>query len=235
MEPLDNPAWYALRGPQSAVALGDDVARRFRPDIDPIAALPDEVPAASWEALTGLMDVDGPLLLLRAPIDVPEPWSVRFLMGALQMIATQPLPHPSGLTFRDLTPEDDEEMLALAQATQPGPFALHTRELGDYVGVHEDGRLVAMAGVRMHLPGYREISAVCTDPEFRGRGLAAALTAEIAARIQSSGETPFLHVREDNAGAIRVYERMGFKTRRTLSAIMVRPARSGSPRAEGTS
>lgn len=235
MNPLDNPAWYALCGPQASLGLGDDVARRYRPDIDPIAAFPDEVPAASWDTLTGLMDVDGPLLLLRAPIDVPEPWSVRFLMGARQMIATQPLSHPSGLAFRDLTREDDEEMLALAQATQPGPFARRTRELGDYVGVHEDGRLVAMAGVRMHLPGYREISAVCTDPAFRGRGLAAALTAEIGARIQAAGETPFLHVREDNAGAIRVYERMGFGTRRTLSAIMVRPARSAPPRPDGTS
>ena len=226
MDPLDNPAWYALRGPQAALGLGDDVARRYRPEIDPIAAFPDEVPAASWDTLTGLMDVDGPLLFLRAALDVPEHWSIRFHMGVPQMIATRSLPHPSGVAFRQLTPEDDAEMLALAQATQPGPFALRTRELGEYIGVHEDGRLVAMAGVRMHVPGYREISAVCTDPAFRGRGLAAALTAEIGARIQEAGETPFLHVREDNAGAIRVYERMGFETRRVLTATMVRPAHS---------
>lgn len=225
MDPLDNPAWHALSGPQASLGLGDDAARRFRPDIDPIAAFPDEAPTASWQALTGLMDSDGPLLLLRTPIEVPDDWSVRFQMGVPQMIATRPLPHPTGLSFRQLTPEDDEEMLALALATQPGPFALRTRELGEYIGVHEGGRLVAMAGQRMHLPGYREISAVCTAPEFRGRGLAAALTAEIGARIQEAGETPFLHVREDNAGAIRVYERMGFETRRVLTATMVRPSR----------
>ncbi len=225
MEPLDNPAWYALTGPQSALGMGDSAALRFRPDIDPIAAFPDDVSPASWRALTPLMDIDGPLLLLRTAVDVPEDWSIRFQMGVPQMVATRPLARPSGLTFRELAPEDDEEMLALAQATQPGPFALRTRELGDYIGVHEGGRLVAMAGQRMHLPGYREISAVCTAPEFRSRGLAAALTAEIGARIQAAGETPFLHVREDNAGAIRVYERMGFETRRVLSAVMVRPAR----------
>jgi len=225
VDPFDNPAWYALTGPQAAFALGDARARRYRADIDPIAALPDEPTPDAWDALRPLMDTDGPLLMLRRHVEVPDSWSVRFRMGVPQMVAMQPIEHPSGITFRELTPEDDEEMLALALATQPGPFALHTRELGSYIGIHEDGRLVAMAGQRLWFPGAREISAVCTAPEYRGRGLAAALTAEIAARISEAGDTPFLHVREDNATAIRVYERMGFETRAVLTAVMVRPAR----------
>jgi len=222
---FDNPAWYALTGPQAAFGVGEGIARRFRPDIDPIAALPDDPTPEAWEALVPLMSTDGPLLLMRRHVEVPDSWSVRFRMGVPQMVATRPIAHPSGLTFRELTEDDDEEMLALALATQPGPFAAHTRELGSYIGVHEGGRLVAMAGQRLWFPGAREISAVCTAPDFRGRGLAAALTAEIAARISDAGETPFLHVREDNTTAIRVYERMGFETRAMLTAVMVRPAR----------
>ena len=225
MEPLDNPAWYALNGLQASFGLGSAFARRYRPDLDPIAALPDEPPSEAWDELVPLMDKDGPLLFLRDQLEVPKSWSIRFQMGVPQMIATGAIAHPSGITFRELTPEDDEEMLALARATEPGPFALHTRELGSYIGIHEDGRLISMAGQRLHIEGYREISAVCTAPEYRGRGLAAALTAEIAARICEAGERPFLHVREDNTTAIRVYERMGFETRRVLSAVMVRPTR----------
>lgn len=225
MELLDNPAWHALTGRQAALGLGSALARRYLPDIDPIAAFPDDPPPEAWDELAALMRDDGPLLFLRDHLDVPPSWSVRFQMGVPQMIATAPIAHPSGITFRELTAEDDAEMLALARATEPGPFALHTRELGSYIGMHEGGRLIAMAGQRMHIDGYREISAVCTDPEYRGRGLAAALTAEIAARICEAGETPFLHVREDNTTAIRVYERMGFTTQRILSAVMVRPAR----------
>lgn len=225
MEPLDNPAWYALTGPQTTLGLGNALARRYRPDLDPIAAMPDEPPAEAWDELVPLMATDGPLLFLRDQLDVPTSWSVRFQMGVPQMVARAAIAHPAGITFRELAPEDDEEMLALARATEPGPFALHTREFGSYIGVHEGGRLIAMAGERLHIDGYREISAVCTAPEYRGRGLATALTAEIAARICEAGETPFLHVREDNTTAIRVYERMGFETRRVLSAVMVRPAR----------
>lgn len=225
MNPLDNPAWYALNGPQSALGLGSALARRYRPDLDPIAAMPDEPPPEAWSELVPLMATDGPLLFLRDRLDVPKSWSVRFQMGVPQMVAMGAIEHPSGIAFRELTPEDDEEMLALARATEPGPFALHTREFGSYIGIHEDGRLIAMAGQRLHIDGYREVSAVCTLPEYRGRGLATALTAEIAARICEAGETPFLHVREDNITAIRVYERMGFETRRVLSAVMVRPAR----------
>ncbi len=224
VDPFNNPAWYALTGPQAAFGLGDDLARRYRSDVDPIAALPDDPSPEAWEALQPLMASDGPLLMIRNHVEVPDTWSVRFQIGVPQMVATRPIPHPSGLTFRELTDDDDEEMLALALATQPGPFATRTRELGSYIGIHEDGRLVAMAGQRFWFPGAREISAVCTAPDFRGRGLAAALTAEIAARISDAGDTPFLHVREDNTTAIRVYERMGFETRAMLTAVMVRPA-----------
>ena len=104
-------------------------------------------------------------------------------------------------------------MIALARRTNPGPFGLRTRETGQYLGLRDDGRLVAMAGERMRMPGHVEISAVCVDETHRGRGLAARLMNVLRQRIAARGETPFLHVRDDNTGAIALYERRGFVTR----------------------
>jgi predicted GNAT family acetyltransferase len=112
-------------------------------------------------------------------------------------------------------------MLALVELTQPGPFRVRTVELGAYFGVFDSGELVAMAGERFRLPGFCEISAVCTRPDHRGRGLAAGLTARVAEGIQARGEVPFLHHSADNDPARRVYEALGFEFRREISIAVV--------------
>jgi predicted GNAT family acetyltransferase len=117
---------------------------------------------------------------------------------------------------RSLGPAHAPEMMALVELTRPGPFAMRTVELGGYVGVFDDGQLVAMAGERLHLPGFCEISAVCTRPDHRGRGLAAGLTALVARAIEARGERPFLHHASENHPARRVYESLGFEFRRTV-------------------
>src|SRR5262249_54375912 len=120
------------------------------------------------------------------------------------------------------------EMLALTELARPGPFLAGTIELGDYFGVDDGDRLVAVAGERMRLPGYTEISAVCTPPHARGRGLATALTRHAAARIRARGETGRLHVRRDNHDAIRVYERLGFTVNRGIDFFWYRTPDSGA-------
>jgi predicted GNAT family acetyltransferase len=120
-----------------------------------------------------------------------------------------------------LGPADAGEMLALVELTQPGPFRVRTVELGAYFGVFDSGELVAMAGERFRLPGFCEISAVCTRPDHRGRGLAAGLTARVAEGIQARGELPFLHHSADNDPARRVYEALGFEFRREISIAVV--------------
>ncbi|MEI9963878.1 MAG: GNAT family N-acetyltransferase [Caulobacteraceae bacterium] len=105
-------------------------------------------------------------------------------------------------------------MLALATLTQPGPFFARTHQLGDFIGVKQEGRLVAMAGERMRPTGFTEVSGVCTHPDWRGRGYAAGLMRLVAARILARGETPFLHVYASNTGAIALYEALGFRLRR---------------------
>ncbi|WP_308206707.1 GNAT family N-acetyltransferase [Paractinoplanes hotanensis] len=105
-------------------------------------------------------------------------------------------------------------MLDLVARARPGPFGPRTREPGTYLGIRREGALVAMAGERMRPPGWAEISAVCTDPAFRGQGLAARL---IRAAVRERGETPFLHAAGTNTGAIRLYLAMGFQHRRDIN------------------
>ena len=137
---------------------------------------------------------------------------------AWQMIAeTEVGSDPAAnLDIFDLGPDDSAEMLALATLTRPGPFMARTPELGDFVGVKVDGRLVAMAGERMKPDGMTEVSGVCTDPDHRGRGYAAALMRVVMGRIRARGEVPFLHAYAANTGAIAIYERLGFRFRREL-------------------
>ncbi len=123
--------------------------------------------------------------------------------------ATQPVERE----FVELTSADVPEMLELAALTKPGPFGKRTRELGNYIGIRREGTLVAMAGERMRVPGHAEVSAVCTHPEHTGKGYAQILMSEVMRRIRERGETPFLHVRKDNGRAIKIYERLGFRTR----------------------
>jgi predicted GNAT family acetyltransferase len=114
----------------------------------------------------------------------------------------------------ELGTPDSAEMIELTAMTKPGPFSTRTHELGTYLGIRKDGKLVAMAGERLKVPGHTEVSAVCTHPEHTGKGYAGDLMAEVMKRIRERGETPFLHVRQDNGRAIEVYKRLGFRQRK---------------------
>ena len=128
-----------------------------------------------------------------------------------------------------LGPADVPDMLALVERAQPGPFRPETIRMGTYLGIRRHGRLVAMAGERLHPPGWTEISAVCTDPEHRRRGLGKRLVRAVAGGIRERGETPFLHAAATNVTAIRLYESLGFRLRRTstFGAVQVPVAAAG--------
>jgi predicted GNAT family acetyltransferase len=121
-----------------------------------------------------------------------------------------------------LGPADVPEMLALVERTRPGPFEARTVELGTYLGIRREGELVAMAGERMRPPGWTEVSAVCTDPRFQGQGLGGRLVRAVAVGIRARGEVPCLHAAATNTGAIKLYESLGFVTRRTIDFVGLR-------------
>lgn len=221
-DPLDNAVWHALRGPLAGFAEGGTEAIRFQPDVAPFGAIDDPADRAAWDALRALFGARGVAALFRPPLTPPPGWTSVMRWPCWQMVAPPALSAPVVDGVEILGEGDREDMLALTAATRPGPFLRRTHQLGRYVGVRAGGRVIAMAGERLRVPGATEISAVCTDPAHQGRGLAAALVRVLAARIQARGETPFLHVATDNVGAIRVYEALGFVRRASIEAVALR-------------
>ena len=225
---LDNAGWHSLVGPHARFAVGDGRARAYRPDVSVFHATVDDSPA-SWGELRPLATPDGVVVLFRGdPITVPDGWHQAFRGDGHQMVLTGDLPavapppdvdalSGAAVAVRPLGDEDAPAMVALVALTEPGPFRPRTHELGGYVGIFHDDRLVAMAGRRMHPPGYVEVSAVCTHPEARRRGYASIVSALVATAILEEGETPFLHVAVANTGAYAVYEQLGFTTRRIVA------------------
>lgn len=126
------------------------------------------------------------------------------------------------LEIQKLTLKDVPDMLELVNLTKPGPFARRTIEMGQFWGIRIDGQLVAMTGERLHLPGFCEVSAVCTHPDYQRRGFAQALMTKVCQDISARGEMPFLHVMKENTRAARVYEQLGFIERQQLNGYVVR-------------
>ncbi len=152
---------------------------------------------------------------------LPEDWQAVAAFDLVQMIGERVTGAecPEAIALGDA---DVPEMLELVAQTEPGPFLARTIELGDYLGIRCEGALVAMAGERLQLDGWTEISAVCTQPEHRGRGLASQLIGALIAAIQLRSERVFLHVLATNSGAIALYEQLGFRIRRTTTLTVVR-------------
>jgi len=227
VHPLDNPIWEALTTSQAHLAKTGKLARRFPNDVTSLGGFAEPVQDA-YDSLAAILDdVNATGLVFGSPQHPPAGWTVILGTPLLQMIhengkmaAASTLQSAPGVIL-ELTPADVPEMLALAQLTKPGPFGLRTRELGTYLGIRHEGRLVAMAGERLRVPGFTEISAVCTHPDHLGRGYAAALMAALMERIQRQGEVPFLHVRDNNTRAIALYERLGFRRRVLLHFAVV--------------
>lgn len=211
--PLDNPARAALLGPHAHLAVRCGEVLRYPTDVSPFVALPDEPDAATWRDAARLIGPGNVLPVAGLAAAPPAGWETVFDGAGVQLVdaGVAARPDPEAVV---LGPGDVPEMLDLVARTRPGPFLPRTIELGTYLGIRENGTLVAMAGERMHPPGWTEISAVCTDPAHQGRGLGTRLVLAVAAGVRARGETPFLHAAASNVGAIRLYEQLGFRLRR---------------------
>jgi ribosomal protein S18 acetylase RimI-like enzyme len=222
---LDNAAWASLTGPHAHLAEGTSKALRYPPDVSPFVAVPAAVDDEVWRALAELA---GPGAVVALGVSastierLPADWEIQFRAEGVQFVATEALesrPEPEAVA---LGAADADEMVDLVRRTEPGPFEARTYELGTYLGIRRGGALVSMAGERLHPPGWTEISGVCTEPAFRGQGLATRLVQAVAHGIRERGETPFLHTAASNTTAIRLYESIGFVLRRRLQFVAVR-------------
>ena len=221
--PLDRPVWNALRSGWAHLAEGH--ARALRLDRDHgLFGAPADASDESMRALAALVPTDGQLWVVDGQPWTPPP-GTRLAMphdAVVQMVLEAPLTESApSFDVLSLTEDDSLDMYELAMLTKPGPYIRHTNRLGDFVGVRQDGQLIAMVGERMRLPGLTEVSGVCTHPDYRGKGYAAALMRVVIARMLAKGETPFLHANASNTGAIAVYEKLGFRHRATMTATVL--------------
>jgi hypothetical protein len=213
---LDRPVWGALTSRQTAFARGDARALRFAPPYGMFAAAADDSPE-SLAALAALAAEGGEIALVETEARLLPAGLVAEHRLVVQMVAAQRVEQREpDFEIAQLTEVDALEMRALATSTRPGPFFERTHQLGRFVGVRAAGRLIAMAGERMKMPGFTEVSGVCTDPACRGRGLAGALMRQVGERIWAQGETPFLHTYAYNTDAIRLYRALGYGVRREM-------------------
>jgi ribosomal protein S18 acetylase RimI-like enzyme len=229
---LDNPIWNSLVTDHAHFAVGAEVgsglARQYLHGIGPLAGLREPTAEAFMDLAAVIPDGDIAVLFLEEKLEIPAGWQLLRDGALLQMICpTLPVTPSIADSIVALQPADYSEMVALATLTEPGPFREHTADLGGFVGIRVDGRLAAMAGQRMSPAGFAEISAVCTHPDFRGRGYAKALVAEVSRNIHASGRIPFLTSFAVNEGAIRVYRQVGFEARRGFELAVVKPPPRG--------
>ncbi|SEQ75524.1 GNAT family N-acetyltransferase [Sphingobium sp. YR768] len=222
IHPLDHPIWHSLAHGWSALAQGDDLARRIDPLHGPFGAAADDSDA-SRRSLAALTPPDDELWLL-GPDAIVAPPGLTVARTAMlaQMVAPTITPAKAAPPAWSVLGEADAaDMLELALLTKPGPFRSHTHRLGRFIGMRVEGRLIAMAGERMRMPGFTEVSGVCTHPDWRGRGIAGALMRVVMQAMLDRGETPFLHAYAAHDKTIALYRTLGFEVRAELPMMVV--------------
>jgi predicted GNAT family acetyltransferase len=218
---LDRPVWNALNTRHAALAQGNDLAKRYAPLIHPFAASRDESP----ESLRALAEIASPgetLIFLQADEFVlPPGFTATATALGVQMIAVRHTHVIEDDRIEKLGEADAADMLELATLTKPGPFTLKAQALGDFWGIKENGRLIAMAGERLKQDGLTELSGVCVHPDFQGKGLGRLMTLYAAGKIFAKGEQPFLHTYASNSVAIGLYESIGFRLRTPMNVAVI--------------
>jgi GNAT superfamily N-acetyltransferase len=211
-DPLDNPFWSALRRRHRHLAQGGVEAMRYPPEFAPFLGVAHaEVDAAALAAL--VKPGESVYLLGVAPVRMPSDWPLAAFRPLAQMICTKPLAVIDGPEPIELATAHRADVLALTALVYPHYFRERTMELGRYFGIYRDGRLAAMIGERLGMDGCQEISAVCTHPDFSGRGYARRLTALLTNDNLARGRLPFLHVSHENPRAARLYVQLGYEHR----------------------
>lgn len=221
MSALDHPLWSSLTTLHRPLALGGGDVLRYPAEVAPFLAAPA---GATISTLDGLVRDDETVLLVGPAPGLPAGWRLDSLGDILQMVCEAPPAPPDATGIVPLGERERPAVLELTALVYPHYFRPRTMDLGRYFGIFEHGRLAAMIGERMGFPGHRELSAICTHPDFTGRGLARRLVAYVGHDLHARGTTPFLHVAPSNTRAIELYERSGYRVRREIAFWSLRRA-----------
>lgn len=221
--PLDNPIWHALRGRQREFATGDGPVLRYRREVAPFAAVATEGVDGD-AAMAALLEPGEPAYMLGPKPRLSDRFVVEGPVLLPQMVCPAPVPEADGADIIPLTEAHHEDVLELTALVYPTYFRPRTTDLGRYFGIYQDGRLAALIGERMGLDDWQEVSAVCTHPDFTGRGHARRLLTWLGNDNLARGRVPFLHVSPSNHRAIRLYEQNGYHTRVDIRYWAVRRA-----------
>lgn len=212
---LDNPFWSSLRTRHRGIALRAGDAARYPADFAPFLSVADAGTNAA-RAFEILVAPGESLYLLGVAPETPDGWRLQTFRPLAQMICERPLEMADGPDIVELSQAHRTDVLALTALVYPHYFRPRTMEMGRYFGIYQEGRLAAVAGERLGTDHYQEISAICTHPDFNGRGYARRLTAMLSNDNLSRGRIPFLHVSHENGRAKAMYERIGYRHRQDI-------------------
>jgi|SRR5690606_3450023 len=223
IEFLNNPVYYALLTGDAAKAKGSSKVKFFDPEVSPFAGFHEQYIDGFKDLHQLLPEGQNILYATRNEIAKPTGWKlIHFIQGSQFLY---PSTNAFENNFPGITPLDHQhidQMIKLAELTKPGPFGKRTIEFGNYHGIFDGERLVAMAGRRLHVYEYTEVSAVCTHPAYLGRGFARLLIKHQINSILEESKMPFLHVRSDNKRAIDLYESLGFRKNGNMNFYFLR-------------
>lgn len=224
MHELDNPFWNSLRTRHATIALRGGEAARYPAEYAPFLGVAHAGVDVARDVAPLVAEGESVYLLGIAVDEVPDGWQLEAYRPLAQMVCTQPLDLVDGPQLIALDERHRDDVLALTALVYPHYFRRRTMEMGRYFGIYEDGRLAAIIGERLGTDAYTEMSAICTHPDFNGRGYARRLTAMLANDTLANGRTPFLHVSHENTRAKQLYEQIGFRHRRDIGFWSLRRA-----------
>ncbi len=212
---LDNPVWYSLSETHKKKALDFGEMKFYDPDYCSFGGFTEVENTAS--ALVEYSKLASSFFIFGAKPILPKSLKLKNELVCLQMIINSKIEE----NFQDEIVALDEahldDLLGLVKIVYPEYFKQKTASLGDYFGIYKNNQLVSITGERMRMDGFIEVSAVITHPDHTGKGYAKQLVTHVVNAILDKNNTPFLHVSEANFGAIQLYEKLGFRTRRKIS------------------
>jgi ribosomal protein S18 acetylase RimI-like enzyme len=214
---LQNPVYHALLTGDQHLSFGTDHVKFYDEEVSPYVGFAENY-TNGFADLYKLLPTGRRILYARpTSISIPYGWQLQHEIKGLQFVYEGGNEFDTDFTnIQPLNEAHVEQMIELVKLTKPGPFGKRTIDFGSYFGIFDKDKLVAMTGQRLHVTNYTELSAVCTHPDYLGKGYASALMQHQMQIILSNGQQPFLHVRDDNERAIAVYERLGFVVSRPM-------------------